>query len=335
MSIPATLRIMNNMQSEKKIMNQIGVMKDSLPVVDEPVQVDLGETAVRSNKGRRVGLIMSWFLLAVGVLWAFNAVASLFTLFSQQDNPSLVSITGTAMNAGLGAIFPLGAAVVVWLTTVRGKPKFHEQPPPPAPEWLLNNREFGQPGRGLAGQHFEQAAAEAGTKGEVATAAILRKTILPAIPAARLFHGLRWPGTQSADIDHALVVGNVVVLIDSKFYRNAAYHWDHAEEVLYRDGERSPMSLKLGNAVRSAQPHMHANGGGVSPTGVVIIHAASESGLDAPAKITTSGAPQYGAPIIVGNPVMALGALYNLAVKNNSPATMNVPLLMTVRSWMY
>ncbi|MCC2313280.1 nuclease-related domain-containing protein [Cellulomonas xiejunii] len=47
-----------------------------------------------------------------------------------------------------------------------------------------------------------------------------------------MFHALRWPGTDSADIDHAVIVGDRLAIIDTKNWKSGRYYWDGIE--LYR-----------------------------------------------------------------------------------------------------
>jgi hypothetical protein len=83
---------------------------------------------------------------------------------------------------------------------------------------------------GTPGQRLQQAAATgalprqqaaAGIAGEQASARLL-ETIL-AIPGCKLLHGLAWPGHPNADVDHALVCGRTVALIDSKLWKPGIY----------------------------------------------------------------------------------------------------------------
>lgn len=106
-------------------------------------------------------------------------------------------------------------------------------------------RSFGEPGRGLSAGRFG-ARAEAGAEGERRTVKLLSDSILKGIPSARLVNGIRWPGTDHADIDHAVLAGNRLVLVDSKMWQDGHYWWDNNE--LYRDGEEQK-PLHMGYAV--------------------------------------------------------------------------------------
>ncbi len=64
--------------------------------------------------------------------------------------------------------------------------------------------------------------AAAGTSGERATARWLAST-LAGIPNTYVFHGLSAPGLRSADIDHVVVFGSTMILIDTKMWPAGTY----------------------------------------------------------------------------------------------------------------
>ncbi|WP_237194492.1 nuclease-related domain-containing protein [Rothia nasimurium] len=97
----------------------------------------------------------------------------------------------------------------------------------------LRQQEFGDPGANLSIARFGERAI-AGREGEQRTAEIIRENILKMYPAARLINGISWPGTESADIDHALLIGESIILIDSKLYQPGQYYWDGKQ--LFRNG---------------------------------------------------------------------------------------------------
>ena len=82
-------------------------------------------------------------------------------------------------------------------------------------------RIYGTPGASLAkATTMAHDAVQAGLQGERTTA-----TILNAIDAdVHVFHSLRVPGFASGDVDHAVVTGNKLVLIDSKQWK-AGFYW--------------------------------------------------------------------------------------------------------------
>lgn len=60
--------------------------------------------------------------------------------------------------------------------------------------------------------------AKIGAEGKRRTSRLITEPVLPSVPAARLIDGLRWPGSEHADIDHAVIAGNRIALIDSKMW---------------------------------------------------------------------------------------------------------------------
>lgn len=85
-------------------------------------------------------------------------------------------------------------------------------------------RVFGAPGGvGGAVDKFGSQAVNAGVAGERSTAALL--DLLLRIPGVTIYHGLKFPGSDTADVDHAVVHGRRVFLIDSKQYRSGEYRW--------------------------------------------------------------------------------------------------------------
>lgn len=75
---------------------------------------------------------------------------------------------------------------------------------------LGNSIEFGTPGQ------------EQGELAERLTAQLLSK-YLTKLPAARIFHGLRMPDSVFADVDHAVLCGRRLVLIESKLWLPGHY----------------------------------------------------------------------------------------------------------------
>ncbi|WP_019854183.1 J domain-containing protein [Actinopolyspora mortivallis] len=81
---------------------------------------------------------------------------------------------------------------------------------------------FGEPA-GVRGEH-----------GERLTAELLDK-YLTRLPGVKIFHGLSWPGSVFADIDHAVLCGRRLVLIESKMWLPGHYTVD-ADGTLRRNG---------------------------------------------------------------------------------------------------
>lgn len=96
----------------------------------------------------------------------------------------------------------------------------------------------GTPG-GVAGSTgtFSQEAIAAGVKGEENTAEMLK--LLLKIPGTSIFHGLKFPGSKTADVDHALSHGTTAYLIDSKMFRTGVYEWDAYEDRIVSPGNEA------------------------------------------------------------------------------------------------
>lgn len=60
---------------------------------------------------------------------------------------------------------------------------------------------------------------------------------LTRMPGARIFHGLSWPGSVFADIDHAVLCGRRLLLVESKRWLPGHYSTG-ADDVLRRNGRR-------------------------------------------------------------------------------------------------
>ena len=117
----------------------------------------------------------------------------------------------------------------------------------------------GVPGRGLTVQRFGANAAP-GIEGERRTARLIEASVLPGLPAARLINGLRWPGTRAADIDHVVLAGNRIAVIDSKLWTDGKYSWDNSR--LLRDGvDMEPFKLIAAvNSLRAKFPGFEIHG---------------------------------------------------------------------------
>ncbi|MDO5495959.1 MAG: J domain-containing protein, partial [bacterium] len=96
------------------------------------------------------------------------------------------------------------------------------------PMQVLRSRVVGTPGVSVDAAHLGPRAAELEREATRRTDELLDAALLPAFPAMRLVHDLRDPGTRAATIDHAVVVGDRVVLIDSVMVEAGGFEWDGA-----------------------------------------------------------------------------------------------------------
>ncbi|GAB3588117.1 DnaJ domain-containing protein [Amycolatopsis endophytica] len=108
--------------------------------------------------------------------------------------------------------------------------------------WLVRrHRELGRAERALDDEFggtvvFGAPGGEPDQWGERLTAELLER-YLTRLPGARIFHGLAWPGSVFADIDHAVLAGRRLVLIESKTWLPGHYAADEDGD-LWRDDRR-------------------------------------------------------------------------------------------------
>lgn len=76
-----------------------------------------------------------------------------------------------------------------------------------------------------------------GATGEKMTAELMNNLLL--IPGTRIFHGLKFPGSETADVDHAIINGNKIVLVDSKMWTGGSYRWGYDGMIIRSNGTTS------------------------------------------------------------------------------------------------
>lgn len=133
---------------------------------------------------------------------------------------------------------------------------------------VRQQRVFGRTGTALAGvRGWRRESVESGLLGEALTGELLANYVTR-IPSARIFHSLQWPGSATADVDHAVLCGKRLVLIDSKRWPPGDYTYV-ADGSLLRAGRPFLGSdIRLANAVAAYQrllPRCDVHG-------VVLIH---------------------------------------------------------------
>lgn len=96
------------------------------------------------------------------------------------------------------------------------------------------DRRFAAEFRGRA--VFGRLEADEDETAKLLTAELLSK-YLTRMPGVRIFHGLAWPGSVFADVDHAVLCGRRLVLVESKRWLPGHYTVDD-EGTLYRNGHR-------------------------------------------------------------------------------------------------
>jgi xanthosine utilization system XapX-like protein len=89
-------------------------------------------------------------------------------------------------------------------------------------------------------------------RAEQLTAEVLTR-YLTRLPGARIFHGLAEPGSVFADVDHAVLCGRRLVLIESKMWLPGHYDVDEAGELWRNDHPFRGGAARLGKQLRIFQ----------------------------------------------------------------------------------
>jgi hypothetical protein len=254
--------------------------------------------------------------LIVGSLATLPLVFAFAWILMRKDPFAVSAALGVAITAG----FWLVVAMTPWWIARR-----KQKAPVPVlagsilPERHLTTPVHGTPGRDLSVARFGDNA-KIGIEGEQRTARLIAESVLPGIPSARLINGLRWPGTEHSDIDHAVIAGNRIALIDSKMWADGNYWWDNKR--LFRNGKEMT-ALKLGAAVeamRYAYPNCHIEGW-------VVVHSPSGK-LNRPSVERAGMTPQMGqAAVYLVNASELPGSVHTFLAEGDSAHTIDVPVL--------
>src|SRR5699024_9360802 len=144
-----------------------------------------------------------------------------------------------------------------------------------------HSRTIGVPGQGLHESGFSEDNVSLGVKGEIATAEILARLVRD-YPSAVVGHSMRVnPGTE-ADLDHVFVIGNRMIVVDSKMWKSrrtyalgAHMNKDDDDVVEVWDGSR------LDEFRNTAMPWMLREVADQFPgyivSGLICIHGVSET----------------------------------------------------------
>lgn len=136
---------------------------------------------------------------------------------------------------------------------------------------VRNTPVFGTPGGTFdirAVEKFGQDKAAFGVHGERLTARLLEPLL--DLAGTRIVHSLPWPGTASADVDHAVVRAGRVVLVDSKCWKGGHYTFDLYGQLL-RDGQPFPGGdIRIGDAADAWCRHVTDS----DVLAAVVIHSA-------------------------------------------------------------
>lgn len=95
---------------------------------------------------------------------------------------------------------------------------------------------------------FGEENVEKGSLGEKKMALLLEELL--EIPGTRIFHGLKFPGSKTADVDHAVINGNKIAFIDSKMWTGGDFSWGAYDVIVQNKGRwRTDRSSNFSAAV--------------------------------------------------------------------------------------
>lgn len=150
---------------------------------------------------------------------------------------------------------------------------------------LTDSEIYGFPGDLQSGiGKFSGANIAKGSEGELRTAELLEELLT--IPGTRIVHGLAWPGTDHADIDHVVVNGARIAVIDSKMWGGGSYV-TNGHGGLFRlkgDDVALDMNVHTDDAVRDLRAYLL--GSGVTVAGWLAIHSSDGQPVDCDIQLT-------------------------------------------------
>lgn len=187
------------------------------------------------------------------------------------------------------------------------------------PMALLRQRTIGVPGAG-----YEELSRAAELEREAArrTAEVLETAVMPGYPAMRLVHDLRDPGTRTSIIDHAVVIGDRVVLLDSVMVTDARATWDGTT---LRSGDTTfaPDAARILEQARLWLDPWRVDL-------VVVVHAASGKLAEPVVTAGVRDAQPDAVRAVVRNPLQLIDLMRELAVLEARTHVVNVRLVRAV-----
>ena len=132
---------------------------------------------------------------------------------------------------------------------------------------------------------YGQPGTERDQLGEQLTARLLAEYVAP-LPGVRIFHGLAWPGSVFADVDHAVLRGHRLVLIESKLWLPGHYEADEHGDVWRNGHPFRGGAIRLPEGIAQFRELLP----GIEVRGVLIVHPSRKG------DITTGSSPEVAAP---------------------------------------
>lgn len=171
---------------------------------------------------------------------------------------------------------------------------------------------WGKPGAGLndAVDKFKLDDVMDGVEGESLTAAEIG-CFLGDIPGVRLVNGLRFPGSSTADVDHAVVCGDRIAFIDSKAWAPTTFtmnrDWSSIRETL-ADGTWRYRETHMHTAVDAYEQALQSAGiRDAQVRGYIVVHPKS---LDRPLTLQSQDSSDYNRMVTAPELIAELGAWF-------------------------
>lgn len=185
------------------------------------------------------------YLALMGVSTAFLVYS---ILFGKHEGSSVVMAVVLGIISLGTAYLGLGAATNLsrWITIATARQLIRQNL---STKKINNTMSWGQAGNlDNAVDKFGAQEIALGSAGEKFTAEFMQELLK--IPGTRIFHGLKFPGSDNADVDHAIINGDKIVFVDSKMWKAGHYRWQW-DGVIERKDEKgeTPINSNFHTAV--------------------------------------------------------------------------------------
>ena len=189
-------------------------------------------------------LIVLWVLrIAIALIGLFGLMFRTISMAGIVFPPILGLLTLNSHTAPGEAWFLWGIAIawVCYIITLAAPDRTRGGTYIMPVENISHGNTFGTPGAGLENSGFSEHNVQAGIAGEQATAEALN--CLLKTPGMYVYHGLKFALDSDADIDHAVVYGDRVALIDSKLWPTDLYEWVNPSMIRQGDGRQRSVHM--------------------------------------------------------------------------------------------
>lgn len=198
------------------------------------------------------------------LMWVMSGITilillSCFLTFFPGANRIIILLFGFAIfgiiglirhNFDLHSLWWFAATIIVWIMTFIFTIYYRWQVDEMSEDQARESYRWGVAGKGLteAVEKFGERNVALGMEGERLTDAEVTY-FLGMIPGLKLFNGLKFPDSENADVDHAILCGKKIAFVDSKA-------WAPAHYILRPDGETVLEVDRRGDIARMHKVHM-------------------------------------------------------------------------------